>query len=64
MQFHLATKAPAGVRLIARVVNQNDTPDDLDAALVDGAKAAKWEIAAARGPSSVIAMLSRILAAT
>ena len=42
MQFHLATKAPAGVRLIARVVNQNDTPDDLDAALVDGAKAARF----------------------
>ena len=42
MQFHFDTTPPAKVRLIARVVNQNDTPDDLDAAMIDGAKAARF----------------------
>lgn len=42
MQFHFTTTAPDQVRLRARVVNQNDTPDDLDAAIIDGAKAARF----------------------
>ncbi|MEM6828705.1 MAG: leucyl aminopeptidase [Pseudomonadota bacterium] len=42
MQFHFASAAPNQVRFVARLVNQNDTPDDLDAAAVDGAKAARF----------------------
>ena len=42
MQFLFASAAPAHVRLTARIVNQNDTPDDLDAAIIDGAKAARF----------------------
>lgn len=42
MQFHFDTAAPAHVRLNARVINQNDTADDLGAAVVDGAKAARF----------------------
>ncbi len=42
MQIQFASSAPATVRLMARIVNQNDTPDDLDAALIDGAKAARF----------------------
>ncbi|MEO0642942.1 MAG: leucyl aminopeptidase [Pseudomonadota bacterium] len=42
MQIHFTSSAPATARLIARIVNQNDTPDGLDAALIDGAKAARF----------------------
>ncbi|MGB3472846.1 MAG: leucyl aminopeptidase [Erythrobacter sp.] len=43
MQFHFASTPPANVRLTARVVNQNDTPAGLDAAVIDGAKAARFK---------------------
>jgi len=43
MQFHFASTAPSNVRLSARVINHNDTPDDLDAAMIDGAKAARFD---------------------
>lgn len=46
MQFHFDTTAPSHVRLNARVINHNDTPDDLGAAVVDGAKAARFKGAA------------------
>lgn len=42
MKFHFDTSPPRNIRLIARVVNQNDTPEDLDAAMIDGAKAARF----------------------
>ncbi|MEO1729953.1 MAG: leucyl aminopeptidase [Pseudomonadota bacterium] len=42
MQIHFAKTAPAAIRLTARIVNQNDTPEDLGAALIDGAKAARF----------------------
>ncbi|MEL6738032.1 MAG: leucyl aminopeptidase [Pseudomonadota bacterium] len=42
MQIHFASAAPAHIRLTARIVNHKDTPDDLDAALIDGAKAARF----------------------
>jgi len=42
MQFQFASAMPAQVRLKAQIVNQNDTPSDLDAALADGAKAARF----------------------
>ncbi|MDJ0978772.1 MAG: leucyl aminopeptidase [Erythrobacter sp.] len=42
MQFLFASAAPTQVRLTARIVNQDDTPDDLDAAVIDGAKAARF----------------------
>ncbi len=43
MKFHFDTAAPSEVRLCARILNQNDTPDDLGAAVVDGAKAARFK---------------------
>ncbi|MEM7690185.1 MAG: leucyl aminopeptidase [Pseudomonadota bacterium] len=43
MQFHFASTPPAQVRLNARVINHKDTPDDLDAAVIDGAKAARFK---------------------
>ncbi|MEL7447524.1 MAG: M17 family peptidase N-terminal domain-containing protein, partial [Pseudomonadota bacterium] len=42
MQIHFVDTPPANVRLIARIVNQGDTPSDLDAALIDGAQAARF----------------------
>jgi len=46
MQFHFVSAAPDSVRLKARIINQGDTPDDLDAAIIDGAKAARFKGAA------------------
>ncbi len=43
MQIHFADKPSASVRLIARIVNQNDAPSDLDSAIVDGANAARFK---------------------
>jgi len=42
MQIHFTETSPANVRLIARVVNQGDALADLDAALTDGAHAARF----------------------
>ncbi|MEE4154289.1 MAG: leucyl aminopeptidase [Erythrobacter sp.] len=42
MQIHFDQTAASSVRLIARIVNQNDTPKGLDASIVDGAKAARF----------------------
>ncbi|MEL7518456.1 MAG: leucyl aminopeptidase [Pseudomonadota bacterium] len=46
MQFHFVSAAPDSVRLKGRIINQGDTPDDLDAAIIDGAKAARFKGAA------------------
>jgi len=42
MQIHFAATAPSNVRLIARIVNQKDTPEGLDPSVIDGAKAARF----------------------
>ncbi len=42
MQIHFTETSPANVRLVARVVNQGDALADLDAALTDGAHAARF----------------------
>ncbi len=42
MQIEFSASPPSNVRLIARIVNQGDDLSDLDAALVDGAKAARF----------------------
>lgn len=43
MQIQFSDSPPANVRLYARIVNQGDTPTDLDAALIDGAQAARFK---------------------
>ncbi|MBD2841278.1 leucyl aminopeptidase [Erythrobacter rubeus] len=43
MQIHFDDTAPSNVRLSARIVNQGDSLSDLDAAIVDGAKAARFK---------------------
>ena len=43
MQIQFTDTAPANVRLVARIVNQGDALTDLDAALVDGAHAARFK---------------------
>ncbi len=42
MKIEFSASQPSDVRLIARVVNQGDDLTDLDAALADGAKAARF----------------------
>ncbi|WP_298467834.1 leucyl aminopeptidase [uncultured Erythrobacter sp.] len=42
MQIQFTETSPANVRLVARVVNQGDALADLDAALTDGAHAARF----------------------
>ncbi len=42
MQIQFVQTAPSTVRLIARIVNQNDMPQGLDASIIDGAKAARF----------------------
>ncbi|MEL6530533.1 MAG: leucyl aminopeptidase [Pseudomonadota bacterium] len=42
MHIHFTDTIPANVRLVARVVNQGDALTDIDAALVDGAHAARF----------------------
>ena len=42
MQIHFTNKAPANVRLYARIVNQGDALSDLDPVIADGAKAARF----------------------
>ena len=43
MQIQFTDTPPANVRLTARIVNKGDGLSDLDAALADGAKAARFE---------------------
>jgi len=43
MQIDFASTPPSSVRLTARIVNQDDTPSGLDAAIIDGAKAARFK---------------------
>ncbi|MFL0356066.1 leucyl aminopeptidase [Erythrobacter sp. GH1-10] len=43
MKIQFTDSPPADVRLIARIVNQGDALSDLDAAIVDGAKAARFK---------------------
>ncbi|MEM8725416.1 MAG: leucyl aminopeptidase [Pseudomonadota bacterium] len=43
MQIHFTDTAPSNVRLMARIVNQGDALSDLDAALADGAHAARFK---------------------
>jgi leucyl aminopeptidase len=43
MKFQFSDSPPANVRLHARIVNQADMPSDLDAAIADGAKAARFK---------------------
>ncbi|MEL6877051.1 MAG: leucyl aminopeptidase [Pseudomonadota bacterium] len=42
MQIEFSASTPSNVRLVARIVNQGDDLTDLDAALADGAKAARF----------------------
>lgn len=42
MQVQFTQEAPGSVRLSARIVNQGDTIDHVDAAIVDGAQAARF----------------------
>ncbi len=42
MQIEFNAQSPSDVRLVARIVNQGDSLSDLDAALADGAKAARF----------------------
>ena len=42
MQIHFTETSPVNVRLVARIVNQGDALADLDAALTDGAHAARF----------------------
>ncbi|NQX95544.1 MAG: leucyl aminopeptidase [Erythrobacter sp.] len=46
MQFQFTSSVPAQVRLSARVINHKDTPEGVDAAVIDGAKAARFTGAA------------------
>ena len=43
MKIRFSDSPPANVRLYARILNQGDMPSDLDAALVDGANAARFK---------------------
>ncbi|MEQ8826569.1 MAG: M17 family peptidase N-terminal domain-containing protein, partial [Parvibaculum sp.] len=43
MKIRFSDNPPSNVRLYARILNQGDMPADLDAALVDGANAARFK---------------------
>ncbi|GMN04015.1 leucyl aminopeptidase [Erythrobacter sp. MTPC3] len=63
MQIHFVDTPPANVRLTARIVNQGDSLTDLDAAIADGAKAARFKGRAGQvfdGFAMVDGTLSRI----